>query len=471
MSFPVNPQDGDTTTVNNVTYVYSSALTAWVVAGSGTNTGNISGGNIIAVQDVSAGGNVSAVGNIIGDYFLGNGSQLTGINVSSNRIFNGNSEANIGTTGGNANISIDGVSNVAVFTSLGLDVTGNISASGNVSPGLFYGGGVEGLVTNAVTQSFNFGTITGGVDLVYQLGTDLAPGDAVDGVNLIDYTITSDKLANSLVLTSPNIGAATGTSLTVIGNVTAANINAAQLSVSGNILSNISTTGLITTTGNIVGGNIFATDQISTSGNITGGNLVVQMIESVVGNITGGNIISLGAVSAGSDGISTSGNVTGNNINGNLTGNVTATTISATGTISTAGNVFAQQVITSLLPQVLDDISNQCDGGKLVFPLTLNLANITSANITQSQSLQVAVSGNILAPWVDVQTWPWFSSFAGFPDRSPGYQVVASATSANIIFYSSPAQGSQVVLTIINNLSSTQLRKYPYSATTVALGD
>ena len=61
-------------------------------------------------------------------------------------------------------------------------------------------------------------------------------------------------------LTTPNIGAATGTSLSLTGNA-----------ISGNVL----TGGLISATGNITGGNITSVaGQISTGGNVTGGNVV-----------------------------------------------------------------------------------------------------------------------------------------------------------------------------------------------------
>ena len=42
-------------------------------------TGNITGGNIITTGLISATGNITAVGNIQGNYFVGNGSLLTGI--------------------------------------------------------------------------------------------------------------------------------------------------------------------------------------------------------------------------------------------------------------------------------------------------------------------------------------------------------------------------------------------------------
>ena len=340
-------------------------------------TGNITGGNLNAaglslssnvVSALVSAANITTTANISGGFILGNGSQLTGIATgSSTKISNGTSEANIGTSAGNANITIGGVSNVAVFTTTGLNIAGNISASGNISSGLFFGGGNMGLDTEPVTQTFNFGNLTAGVDTIYALNVVTAPGDAVNGVNIIDYSIANTKLANSIVLTTPNIGAATGAGLTVTGNVNAAGL--------------------------------------------------------------------------------------------------TGTTASVTGT------VFADRITTVSIPQVLNDISNQCDGAKMVFPLTVDQSNITSANITDSKNLQVAINGAVLSPWVNTQTWPWFQTFAGFPLRSPGYQVNATTTSANVTFYRSPAQGSQVVLTIINNSSTAQLRKYPYSATTIALGD
>jgi hypothetical protein len=136
-------------------------------------------------------------------------------------------------------------------------------------------------------------------------------------------------------------------------------------------------------------------------------------------------------------------------------------------TLSVGGNVTAAQVITSLLPLVLNDVSNQCDGGKSVFPLVNEQANITSANITDSKNLSVVVSGQALSPYVRQLTYPWLTPY----DSYPGFRVVTSATSSNVIIYNAPAPSSQVTLTIINNSSVPQTKKYPYSATTVALGD
>jgi hypothetical protein len=78
MAFPTNPTNGQQTTQNGILYTYNATLGVWAVL---TNTaGNISAGNIVVTNSVAS-GTVSAVGNITGEYFVGNGSQLTGISA------------------------------------------------------------------------------------------------------------------------------------------------------------------------------------------------------------------------------------------------------------------------------------------------------------------------------------------------------------------------------------------------------
>jgi hypothetical protein len=94
-------------------------------------TANVQGGNLRTVGAISATGNIDSSANIAGTYFIGNGSQLTGLSaaVSVQKIQNGTSEVNIGTSGGNSNITIGGTSNVAVFTTTGAVLTGLIVPS------------------------------------------------------------------------------------------------------------------------------------------------------------------------------------------------------------------------------------------------------------------------------------------------------------------------------------------------------
>ena len=80
----------------------------------------------------------NADGNITANFYIGNGSQLTGISASvSFPLANGTSNINIPTASGNINFSIGGSANEVIFTSTGanvngtLDVTGLITGNGN----------------------------------------------------------------------------------------------------------------------------------------------------------------------------------------------------------------------------------------------------------------------------------------------------------------------------------------------------
>jgi hypothetical protein len=83
---------------------------------------------------------VSITGNVSvspGNYYLGDGSLLTGIQTNTNTIFNGTSNITIGSSGGNANMSIGGIANVVVVTPSGLTAVGNVTggnlqATGNI---------------------------------------------------------------------------------------------------------------------------------------------------------------------------------------------------------------------------------------------------------------------------------------------------------------------------------------------------
>jgi len=136
-------------------------------------------------------------------------------------------------------------------------------------------------------------------------------------------------------------------------------------------------------------------------------------------------------------------------------------------TLTVGGTVYADKIITTSLPLVLNDISNQFDGVKHVFVLRTDQTDITANNITDSKNLEVIVDGLRLAPYVKQNTYPWLTPY----DSYRGFRVVATTTSANVIIYNAPVAGDQGVLTIINSSLTVQTRKYPYSATTIALGD
>jgi len=182
-------------------------------------------------------------------------------------------------------------------------------------------------------------------------------------------------------LTTPNIGAATGTSLSVTGAVTSSSvvggvITGTSVSVSGNVTGGnvLFGSGIVSGTGNISGNVLTATTlnatTVSASGNVTGGNVLAGSgIISSSGNVTGGNVLFGSGIVSGTGNISgnvgafttvnattvsASGNVTGGNVlfgsgivsgTGNINGNVlTATTLNAT-TVSASGNVTGGNVL------------------------------------------------------------------------------------------------------------------------------
>jgi len=113
--------------------------------------------------NLTVSGTLSAAGNITGSYFIGNGSQLTGVATGTpTKIVNGTSEANISTSGGNANISISGTSNVFVVASTGIYTTGLSSVTGNITGGNILTAGIMSSTGNAThgNLTVSTGTVT-----------------------------------------------------------------------------------------------------------------------------------------------------------------------------------------------------------------------------------------------------------------------------------------------------------------------
>lgn len=96
-----------------------------------------SGGSLAMPENMAA-TTMSASGNITGSYFLGNGSQLTGIDATS--IQNGNSNVRV-QANSSVTVGVTGTANVAVFSTTGVSVAGNITAGNVLSEGYYYPNG------------------------------------------------------------------------------------------------------------------------------------------------------------------------------------------------------------------------------------------------------------------------------------------------------------------------------------------
>ena len=248
------------------------------------------------------------------------------------------------------------------------------TTAGNVNAG-------SAFVVNAPTGTITFGTsnitfATFSTSQVYSANT--SAGISLNGTVInarVDGTTTAfDGGGNisvkaSAALTTPNIGAATGTSLSTTGTITGGNLatggtasatgnitggnvlTAGVMSSTGNAIhGNILTGGVASATGNVTGGNVLSGGLISATTTITGGNLATGGTASATGNITGGNVLTGGLISATAN--ITGGNITGNILSGTtatVTGNInvgnvnatnhTGTTVSITGTVTSASVV------------------------------------------------------------------------------------------------------------------------------------
>jgi len=140
--------------------------------------------------------------------------------------------------------------------------------------------------------------------------------------------------------------------------------------------------------------------------------------------------------------------------------------IKSTGTDFSANAITVNQAtITTLyrgnLPQACDDISNYVDGITTVFALKVGQNYINT--VTDSRDIQLVINGAIQNPYVTEKRLPWIVEY----DSYRGYRVVG----ANIIIYNPPDPGDQVTITQIGTSATAQTRQYPYSASSIALGD
>lgn len=147
-----------------------------------------------------------------------------------------------------------------------------------------------------------------------------------------------------------------------------------------------------------------------------------------------------------------SGNISSANIT-----TLTTTTVNVTN-ISLSGSFFQ-----SNLPLVLDEISGYFDGAKVVFPLKLNQSSINT--VSDSKDLEVVVNGSQLKPYIKEQRYPWITEYDSY--SGIGYRV----SGANLVIYNAPSPNDTCTLTVRSTSGTTQVRKYPFSATTIALGD
>jgi hypothetical protein len=260
---------------------------------------------VFANTGVYVGGLISSSGNITGNYILGNGSQLTGIDATS--IQSGTSNVRVVSSGGNVATGVGGTANVVVVATTGQFVTGLISASGNITGGNILGGANVNATTHTGATVSVTGAITGaaltGTSLTVSTGNITAgnlllTGAIVDSAQLDIQT----SAANANVVVTPNgtgnLNVTTGVSIT--GNITAGNVYGTLRTAAQPAITSVGTLSSLAVTANIDGGNLRTTGLISATGAITGSSLTVS-----TGNVSCGNIVNTNANGVGNIGSST----------------------------------------------------------------------------------------------------------------------------------------------------------------------
>ena len=210
-------------------------------------------------------------------------------------------------------------------------------------------------VTTVGTSDVTFVQFSGAGSFTAGAGLTLTGTEFSVNVDNLTTDISGGNVVvkTSAQFTTPNIGAATGTSLTATGNVAGGNLTTAGVvSATGNITGgnvagttgtftdiggslttaaqpNVTSLGTLvdlTVTGNIDGGNINTGGLVDATGNVSGGNLTTAGLVLATGNVTGGNITTAGVVAA-------TGNVSGGNI-------TTGADVVAVGNIDSTAGIF-----------------------------------------------------------------------------------------------------------------------------------
>jgi hypothetical protein len=250
-------------------------------------TGNITSGNLLVNTDAVITGNLTVNGTTI----TVNSNTVT-INDKFINVANNASTSTLADGGGigvgpvgaeYAKLEYDQATNTW-NTNIGISITGNLSATGNITGGNFVG------------------TLNGS-------GANVT---AISATNISSGTLNQARLANSAVTlgsTSLVLGATVTTiagltsitSNTFVGALTGAATTAGTVTTAAQ--PNITSVGTLTTvsvTGNVTGGNVRTAGLISATGSITGSSLTVG-----TGNITAGNIVNGNANGVGNIGSST----------------------------------------------------------------------------------------------------------------------------------------------------------------------
>jgi hypothetical protein len=425
---------------NNGNAGASAGLTFDAASNALVSTGTITGSNFLT------GGYISAGGNVIGNYFIGNAatlSAISGANVTGT-VANATYAISAGTA---ETVTTNAQPNItSIGTLTGLSVSGNInsnnlitpgivSATGNISTAGYFIGNFQGNITGNLTVPGsntqliynNNGNAGASAGLTFDSGTNaLISTGTITSSNFLTGGYIS---ATGIVYSNQFVGAGNALSNIQGSNVSGTVANAtystsadSAATVTTNAQPNITSVGTLTSltvTANTNTGNLTTDGTISAAGNIiagTGNYFIGNFLGNISGNLQApgtntqvlfNNNGNAGAnagftFNAGTGAVSVTGNVNSGNINtignisvgGNIIGgnisitNLTGTSVSVTGTITASQFSGAGNTLSNIQGA---NISGNVATATTATAVTGNAqANITSVGILTSLS----VSGN-----------------------------------------------------------------------------
>jgi hypothetical protein len=371
--------------------------------------------------------------------YYGNGASLSGIITSVSNINNGTTNMTVVSSGGNIAASVGGTSNVMVITSAAVAITGDLSVSGNATlSGNILGDRIQNGTTQIDIQTLNGnanitvggvgnvavfsadqitfgGNVLPSANVTYDLGTTTQRWKDLYLSNSTIYLGNSQISANAtaVVITNP----AGGT--TVLQGATPS-VTGAVVSASGNVTGgNLLTGGLISATGGITGSQFNGSGAGLTSipgANVSGtvANATTAVVAGTVTTAAQGNITSVGTLTA----LTVSGAITVNS-------GAAATAIvngagNAVGNIGSSGTYFNRlfaQATTALYADLAEmyvsdaeydagtvvdfdgtqeiTISNTDSSKRVAGVISTNPAHLMNSGIVGDITLPVALIGRV----------------------------------------------------------------------------
>ena len=385
-------------------------------------------GNIVLTPNgsgiVQVSSSLTSNGNITANFFIGNGSQLTGV-AASNAV-------TAGTVTANAQPNI-----TSVGTLISLDITGNLTAgnanlgnlvianyfsgSGNLLSNI-QGSNVTGNVTSAITA--NFANYAGNVTVSSQ------PNITSVGT-LISLDVTGNGSFGNISMTGSG-GNITGANVvsanTFSGNLTATSSNVTSNSITNNLTVNLALSGNTANfTGNIISLNANLGNAASANYFIGNGSLLTGVAAS--------NAVTAGTVTANAQpNITSVGTLISLDITGNLTaGNANLGNLVIANYFSGSGNMLSNIQGANVSGQV---------GNALVAGTVYTNAqpNITSVGTLTS----LDVSGHLIA-----NTFQMGYGVYAFYSTSVYFATTASTANNQVLWSYTAADLSAIDFTII----------------------